>query len=215
MHDDAISPQQRRALLALAPVKHHGFYLAGGSALCLRLAHRTSIDLDLFRFEAFDAERLLRELRSEGVPLSNSRSERGTLWFDVDGVETSLMSYPYSELEPPEEVLGVPVASLADIAAMKIEAVASRGARKDFVDLYFICKGAGLGLVGALDAFQRRFSSAAPDVLHRVKALTYFDDAEREPELLMLKPVEWSEVRAYFEQEVRAWWRRAGANGSP
>jgi predicted nucleotidyltransferase component of viral defense system len=34
----------------------------------------------------------------------------------------------------------MPVASLADIAAMKVEAIASRGARKDFVDLYFVCQ---------------------------------------------------------------------------
>jgi len=43
-------------------------------------------------------------------------------------------------------------------------------------------------------------------VLHRLKALTYFADAEREPELLMLTPIEWPDVRAFFEQEVRALW---------
>jgi hypothetical protein len=69
------------------------------------------------------------------------------------------------------------------------EAIASRGARKDFVDLYFICSAAGLGLSGAISAFEKRFASAQPDVLHRIKALTYFEDAEREPELLMLVPV--------------------------
>jgi hypothetical protein len=36
VHDDAISPEQRRALLALKPAADRGFYLAGGSALCLR-----------------------------------------------------------------------------------------------------------------------------------------------------------------------------------
>jgi hypothetical protein len=43
-----------------------------------------------------------------------------------------------------------------------------------------------------------------------VKALTYFDDAEREPELLMLAPVSWHEVRTYFEREVELWWHAAG-----
>lgn len=207
MHHDVLPPAQRSALLALGPLARRGFYLADGSALCVRLGHRVSIDLVLFRLEAFDAEQLLAELRTEGLPLSNARSERGTLWFDVEGVETSVMSYPYPQLESPDLDVGVPIAALADIAAMKVEAISSRGARKDFVDLYFICERAGLGLSGALVAFERRFASASPDVLHRVKALTYFDDAEREPPLLMLQPVEWHEVRGYFETQVRAWWK--------
>jgi hypothetical protein len=63
----------------------------------------------------------------------------------------------------------------------------------------------------SLSAFQRRFASAHPDLLHRMKALTYFDDAEREPELLMLKQVNWSDVRGFFEREVKAWWKAGGA----
>lgn len=206
MHEDALPAEQRRALLALSPVAERGFYLAGGSALCLRLAHRRSIDLDLFRATAFDSDQLLSELQADGVPLSNPRSARGTLWVEVAGVETSLMSFPYPALQQTELALGVPVASLADIAAMKIEAISSRGARKDFVDLYFICSEGGLSLRGALSAFEQRFAAANPDVLHRVKALTYFEDAEREPDLLMLKAVAWTDVRAYFEREMRQWW---------
>jgi hypothetical protein len=208
MHDDAISPEQRHALLALAPAANLGFYLAGGTALCLRLAHRRSVDLDLFRPEAFDAEHLLRQLHEEGVPVANARTERGTLWVDVNGVETSLMTYPYAALERADEALGVSVASLTDLATMKIEAISSPGAREDFVDLYFVCQDSGLGLGGALRAFERRFAEHVPDVYHRVKALTYFEDAEREPELLMLRPVDWQDVRSYFEAEVKAWWQR-------
>jgi hypothetical protein len=210
MHETAISPQQRRALQALTPVGHHGFYLAGGTGLCLHLAHRRSIDIDLFRSVDFDPEQLLSELRAEGVEPQNVRSQRSTLWFDIEGIETSLMSFRYPTLSAPESALGVPVASLADIAAMKIEAITSRGARKDFVDLYFICRESDFGLSGALSAFERRFASAQPDLLHRVRALTFFEDAEQEPDLLMLRPVEWADVRDYFEREARAWWQTAG-----
>jgi hypothetical protein len=65
----------------------------------------------------------------------------------------------------------------------------------------------GFRLSAALAAFEARFASASPDLLHRVKALTYFEDAEREPDLRMLKPIEWSQVRAFFEREVLAWWQ--------
>jgi hypothetical protein len=140
MRDDALSLQQRRALRALRPAADHGFYLAGGSALCLRLAHRRSIDLDLFRVGEFDAEQMLRELRAAGVPAHGAETQRSTLWFELEGVETRLMHFDRPVLQNPDDCLGVPVASVLDIAAMKIEAISSRGARKDFVDLYFICQ---------------------------------------------------------------------------
>jgi hypothetical protein len=92
-------------------------------------------------------------------------------------------------------------------AQLKVEAISSRGARKDFVDLYCICQEPGWSVAKALGSYSARFASANPDVGHRVKALTYFDDAEREPELLMIAPILWSDVRAFFEKEVEAWWR--------
>ena len=208
MHEDALSAGQRRALLALTPIAERGFYLAGGSALCLRLAHRQSIDLDLFHTGQFDAEELLRDLRAAGIPLHEAAVQRSAVWFELEGVETSLLYFDHPPLHPVELSLGIPVASLADIAAMKVEAIASRGARKDFVDLYFICQEPEFDLAAALDAFQARFASAKPDVLHRVKALTYFEDAELEPELLLLRQVAWRDVKAFFEREVTRWWQR-------
>jgi hypothetical protein len=205
MHDEAITPNHLTALLALKPAAARGFYLAGGTGLCLRLAHRRSIDLDLFRDEPFDPENLLRELEAEGLRFTNASTKPNTLWIEVEGVHISFMLFPYPCIGPAEPGLGVPIATLADIAAMKIEAIASRGARKDFYDLYFICKESG-GLKFALDAFEKRFVSAHPDVMHRLKALTFFDDAEKEPEPMLLKPVEWQIVREYFENEVRAAW---------
>jgi hypothetical protein len=205
MHPEAISSEQRTALQALSASTSERFYLAGGTGLCLRLAHRRSLDIDLFRYEAFDPEALVRRLGHAGVELSNVRTEPSTLWADVEGVPTSWMAFPYPTVLPPQAALGVPVASLEDIAAMKLEAIASRGARKDFVDLYFICQE-GLALRDAVAAFKQRFASARPDVAHRVMSLTYFDDAEREPDLLLLRQVEWPTIRAFFEHEARSLW---------
>jgi hypothetical protein len=207
MHDDALSAEQRSALRALAPTVSRGFYLAGGTGLCLRLAHRRSLDIDLFREEPFDPERTLADLHALGVQAEQPETTPGTLSFEVNGVPTSLMAFPYPTIHAPEAAAGVAVASLEDIAAMKVEAIASRGARKDFVDLYFICME-GLRLAGAVAAFERRFARANPDVGHRLKALVYFDDAEREPELVLLREAPWTAVRRYFEDEVRALWAR-------
>jgi len=207
MHDEAISPEQRAALSSLKPAAERGFYLAGGTGLCLRLAHRRSIDLDLFREQEFDPEQLLRDLAAEGLVATNAKSKPSTLWIDVGGVRTSLMSFPYPSVAPPDMGLAVPVASIEDIAAMKIEAIASRGARKDFYDLYFIGQS-GLDLPSAFAAFRAKFQGARPDVMYRLKALAYFEDAEREPDPLLLRPVAWQQVREYFEAAVQAMWSR-------
>jgi len=207
MHDEAITSNQRAALSVLKPAAAKGFYLAGGTALCLRLAHRRSIDLDLFCDDPFDPEGLLAELNAKGFRGSKPRTKLNTLWIDVEDVPTSFMRFPYPCLWPTEPGLGFPIATLADIAAMKIEAIASRGARKDFYDLYFICIESS-GLQFALEAFENRYRMAHPDLLHRLKALTFFDDADAEPEPILLKPAEWRAVREYFEREVRAIWAK-------
>ena len=63
---------------------------------------------------------------------------------------------------------------------MKLAAIARRGIRRDFWDLYVLCQGT-LTLAEALDAYLARFGKVASDGYHVVRALTYFDDAEREP----------------------------------
>jgi hypothetical protein len=208
MRDDVLEERQRAALRALKPAAELGYYLAGGTALCMHLQHRRSVDLDLFRTEPFDAEVMVSELAAAGVHLASVRTSKASVHAEVEGVRTSLLCFPYATLDEPEpSPAGVPIAGVRDIAAMKIEAIASRGARRDFYDLYFICQ-AGLSLQQAIVAFQERFASAHPDVYHRLRALTYFDDAEREPEPYLLRPVDWESVRSFFAREVKGIWER-------
>ncbi len=207
MRDDVLEERQRAALRALRPAAAAGYYLAGGTALCMHLQHRRSVDLDLFRTETFDAEDMVRDLGAAGVSFAAVETSRSTVHAEVGGVRTSLLHFPYPLIQPTEtSPEGIPVASVLDIAAMKLEAVASRGARKDFYDLYFICES-GLSLERIMAAFEQRFAAAHPDVYHRLRALVFFDDAEREPEPQLLRPARWEDVRAFFETEVRRVWK--------
>ena len=207
MRDDILDERQRAALSALSRTARLGFYLAGGTGLALHLAHRRSVDLDLFRNDPFDAEAMVREIQAEGVPLEQVTTARSTVHASVEQTLTSLLSFPYPLLEPTvASASGLPVASLADIAAMKVEAIASRGARKDFYDLYFIGQS-GMPFADAIEAFRKRFASANPDVYHRLRAMTYFEDAEKEPEPLLLRPARWEDVKRFFEVAVRSVWR--------
>jgi hypothetical protein len=92
------------------------------------------------------------------------------------------------------------IADPRDIACMKVEAIAHRGSRRDFIDLFVA--GRELGLPNILQWFSRKYASVAYNRVHVLKALAYFADAEEEPLPHLLVPLEWSAVKGYFTSEV-------------
>jgi hypothetical protein len=94
------------------------------------------------------------------------------------GVTTSFFRLPYPLLAPVEPTeWGFGLASDRDIGAMKLEAVAGRGSRKDFVDLWLLCRE-GLALEAVFDLFEKKYGTRRTERYHRLRALTYFADAE-------------------------------------
>src|SRR5207237_7264645 len=109
----------------------------------------------------------------------------GTLYGTVAGVRISLLEYRYPLLRPATwwRPGRCRIASPADLAAMKLAAVAQRGAKKDFVDLYALGRSGG-SLRQFLRWYRRKY--AVGDVAHLLYSLAYFDEADRErmPRLL-------------------------------
>ena len=109
------------------------FYLAGGTALALQLGHRKSIDLDFFsKNYPSKNEVLVREFEKYHPTIS--MEDEGTLSLFIDEVKVSFFKYKYKLLEKPAYYNGVKLASVLDIACMKLIAISQRGAKKDFVD---------------------------------------------------------------------------------
>jgi hypothetical protein len=92
------------------------------------------------------------------------------------------------------------VADPRDIACTKVNAIATRGGRRDFVDLYVAAQRYGLAEI--LQWFEDKFRSTPYNRIHLYKALTYFRDAEAEPMPHMLVPVGWPDVTRFFVSEV-------------
>ncbi len=94
------------------------------------------------------------------------------------------------------------LASLSDIAAMKVHAIEDRGTRRDFIDVYFLSKQYTLGQM--LDFYQKKYSIPADRLYFTVRALDYFEDAEQESGMpKMLLPVDWEEVKEFFRKETK------------
>jgi len=175
-----------------------GFYLAGGTGMALHIGHRISRDLDFFK-QSFDEKTLLNAL--SGIDeLSVVSTDRETLHLTIEGVKVSFLGYPYPLLLPSEIYSGMPVADPRDIACMKISAISGRGSKRDFVDLYVAARR--YLLKDLLDFFKTKFARINYNMVHILKSLTYFEDAEKEPMPHMLAPILWDEIKEFFMSEV-------------
>lgn len=170
------------------------FYLAGGTALALLEGHRVSVDLDLFSPSFGDPEAVLVTLEAAHLEAMTTSISPKTLYLQVQETTVSLFGYSYplvaSLLRPDNSLL--PLASREDIVAMKLAAIASRGSRKDFIDLWLLVTRYW-PLSDCLELYRKKF--AARDIGHVVRSLTYFDDADEEPPLRLLIDVDWEEIK--------------------
>lgn len=178
------------------------FYLAGGTAAALFLGHRISMDLDFFGPGSFDSASLVDQLAELGR-FQLDRIAADTLLGDLAGVKISFFRYRYPLVVEPVMAMGVKVAGLQDIAAMKLDAVSRRGTKRDFVDLFFIAQS-GISLADALDQYQRKYAGFDVNVIHVVKSLTYFVDAELDPSPQMLTSFSWEKAKRFFEDEAKS-----------
>lgn len=202
-HTEALSQAQ----LAILPVlgrlaSNSDFYLGGGTAVALHLGHRRSEDFDwLSPGKLEEPMSLAAEARSAGLHVENAQVARGTLHAIVNDVQVSFFEYPYPLLSPVVNWsdCSLSLASLDDLGCMKLAAIAQRGSRKDFVDLYFIDKHTSLDRL--LNLYKRKYSTE--DTNHVLVGLSYFDDAEEEPPLDMLVEVAWDDVKRHFRKLVK------------
>lgn len=158
-----------------------------------------SVDVDLFSESDFASDVVRNRLRGLNT-LRNLELAPGTLHLELRGVKVSFLHYPYPLLFPVAEFEGLTVADLRDIACMKLDALASRGTRRDFVDLYLLAESYGLPTI--FEWFAAKYAAVSFNRTHLFKALTYFADAEQEPMPDMLVPLGWTTIRQYFLTQV-------------
>lgn len=210
----ALTREQRRALDRLIAARPDpAVYLAGGCAVAVHLGHRRSRDLDLFSFAELSFEPYRALTTSPDVAILGETD--AALSLRVGDVPVDIVRYPYPLVDPPiAGPGGAPTAGLRDLAAMKLAAIAKRGLRRDFSpvsagsaaniwDLWAIAN-AGVTLVESGEVYKRRFGRSQADLYHVWRALTFFDDAEREPVFPEgLSARRWSTIRRFFEDAAR------------
>ncbi len=144
---------------------------------------------------------LLRKISNLGR-FELSRQDVGSIVGRFRTTRVTFLAYPYRLLRKPQRILdGVLVADLLDIAGMKIDVISRRGSKKDFIDLYAIIES-GYALETLLDAFQRKYAGIKYNMVHILKSLIYFHDADGEEMPVMLTPLRWEAVKDFLRREV-------------
>lgn len=180
-------------------------YLAGGTALALQFGHRCSYDFDFFTPKKFDEKIFLQRLQTAVPDFRLERTNWGTVLGYIRDTRFSLFFYKYSLLFQTQSFFNINLAGAKDIAAMKIAAIADRGAKRDFIDLYFIAAVKNiLNLEEILELYDKKFGTFKQNKAHILKSLVYFGDAESDKMPQMLEHIEWGTVRKFFEKEIKS-----------
>ncbi len=182
-------------------------YLVGGTALALYVGHRISEDLDIFLPEGFETEMLAQEIQMLAERINTDFVETGraknTLSGRIGAVKFDIITFAYPMLNEVRNIDTLRLASVPDIAAMKLSAVVNRGAKKDFWDVHHLLQLATLA--DLLHYFSMKFHTR--DTMHIVRALTYFDDAEAQPDPFALLPVSWASIKKDITNAVQVFVR--------
>ena len=177
----------------------NSFVLVGGTNLALKFGHRLSIDLDLFSKESFDTEEIYNVILAK-YPKTELVSQSKTMFFTyTNEVKLDFVYLPYPYLEPVEDHDGIRLLSLKDIAAMKFNAISRRGVKKDFWDVAELLDN--FTIEQMIGFYKQKYSSH--DILHLLRALVYFEDAEKQKDPDPLKKITWKQVKIKVEKAVK------------
>jgi predicted nucleotidyltransferase component of viral defense system len=171
----------------------NGFYLAGGTALSLRIGHRKSVDIDLFSNFDFDVAQLLEDL-SHDFPFNLFFSASNTIKGSIHEVQVDILAHRYPLISEPFQEGNITLLSIPDIIAMKLNAISGSGQRvKDFVDIYYLLDEY---TIAEMIAFYKLKYSQYNEV-NVLKSLTWFEDAEISnwPVILNNPELNWTMVK--------------------
>ncbi|MEO0058464.1 MAG: hypothetical protein RLZZ312_111 [Bacteroidota bacterium] len=173
------------------------FNLVGGTSLSLQMGHRNSIDIDLFGNSEINAQLFIEKL-SEYGEVKVAQSTKNILITKINDVKVDFVNYRYPLLTDCLLVENIRMVSKKDIAAMKLNAIAGRGSKKDFIDLYFLLNE--FSLTDILSFYNEKFIDGSVFMVQ--KSLTYFEDADYQLEPKMFKDFDWENCKQKIIEDV-------------
>lgn len=176
------------------------YVLVGGSALALHICHRKSEDLDFFTYnDSFDKKEVLSFIQNfQRKEIINQTDEQIDLL--LNGVKVTFFNAKWSFLKP-EKIDIFNLATIEQIAAMKVNVIFLRAKYRDYYDLYFLVKEC----MSLKDIFavSEHIIKGVTYKLFAI-ALVYIDDIE-DDNISYLEPIEEikkEEIRDFFQKRL-------------
>ena len=178
---DVLPPAQQVLWPSLAQLSNT-FVLYGGTALALRLGHRTSVDFDFFSPEPLDPDGLFALPLLRRTETLQAESDTLTVSVLPGGADPVKLSF-FGGIDIGR--VGVPdrtdddviwVASMLDLLATKLKVLLQRVSARDYVDIAAILES-GVSLADGLGAAVALYRGQFPP-MDAVKALGYFAEGD-------------------------------------
>jgi len=171
--------------------------LVGGTSLALQIGHRTSIDLDLFGEINIYRDEIIYELNKLG-DVKTLHFTNNINIFTINGIKVDIVNYSYPWLQKSLIIDKIKLASIQDIAAMKIAAITGRGTMKDFIVLFYLLQQFSLEQI--LQFYEQKYSDAS--IFMALKSLSYFDDANLDIMPKMFDKINWENIKSTIFKKV-------------
>ena len=164
---DILREPQRRAWAKVAQIAHRrGGVLMGGTAVAVHLRHRFSDDLDIMTFRKFSGSAVAAQMGRDFANIKVSEAFDNSCRAIVDGVavdvfralrRSSVGPHGIRRVAKGIEVCGMPVGSLPDLLATKLEIIRFRPKLRDYIDLHAIDTLSQYRLEDGIGFYCRRF----------------------------------------------------------
>jgi hypothetical protein len=199
LHYATVYPDTLELLKKLMAIPElSGFYLAGGTALALQIGHRISYDLDMFGQRSFEVDEIL-DLLAPIVKVEILQQSKNILILDAQGIKLDFVNYRYPLLNPTTTIDNIRLVSKPDIGAMKLAAIAGRGKKRDFTDIFFLLQDYKLNEL--MEFYNQKYADGSEMMV--VRSLSYFDDADNDEDSILLKNVPWEHIKNEILNQIK------------
>mgnify|MGYP000403810190 CR=1 FL=1 len=200
-----VSPNLFRILKSLSALPAlKDFPLVGGTNLALRFGHRESIDIDLFQNEEYDKELIKKEIIDLFPETQIFRQSKFSIACSIENIKIDIVLHQYPYLKEIEILDGIKFLSVEDVAAMKLNAIAQRGAKKDFWDLALLLNFYSVEKM--LQLYSEKYANH--DIGFVLLSMSYFENAESFDDPVSFNNYTWTSVKTKIQKEIKDYYKK-------
>ena len=187
------------------------FRLVGGTNLSLQFGHRISDDIDLFTDAAYGSldfsvfeQYLKMTFPFFDTPFKTDNVGFGRMYYiGLNGEDTVKLDLMYTDefFSPAIDIDGIRFASPEQVVAMKMQAIATGGRKKDWWDIHMLLEH--FSLEEMLD-LHKRWQPWTHDRQQLLEALTDFSVADTQPDPRCLLGKDWDFIKLDIIDAVSA-----------